>query len=91
MLRSIIAAKYLFIYFLNNFQFVNVILLTTEAVFLYIPSIWIVFTIVFLVCCMLHNKKKITFNFIFSFDREGLLAGAAYVNTFYRVAFEVKF
>jgi hypothetical protein len=40
---------------------------------------------------MLHNKKKITFNFIFSFDREGLLAGAAYVNTFYRVAFEVKF
>ncbi|XP_046464081.1 battenin-like isoform X1 [Daphnia pulex] len=55
------------VWFLAVLQFVNVILLTTEAVFLYIPSIWIVFTIVFW---------------------EGLLAGAAYVNTFYRVAFE---
>ncbi|XP_032793917.2 battenin isoform X3 [Daphnia magna] len=55
------------IWLLALLQFVNVILLTTEAVFLYIPSIWIVFTIVFW---------------------EGLLAGAAYVNTFYRVAHE---
>ncbi|KAI9559599.1 hypothetical protein GHT06_013604 [Daphnia sinensis] len=55
------------IWLLAVLQFVNVILLTTEAVFLYIPSIWIVFTIVFW---------------------EGLLAGAAYVNTFYRVAHE---
>jgi hypothetical protein len=65
MLRSIIAAKYLFIYFLNNFQFVNVILLTTEAVFLYIPSIWIVFTIVFwfVACCIIKKKSLLILYF----------------------------
>ena len=51
------------------FQFVNVILLTCEAVYLYVPSIWIVFGLIMW---------------------EGLLAGAAYVNTFYRVANEVE-
>ena len=50
-------------------QFVNVILLVLEAVYLYIPSIWIVFSLVLW---------------------EGLVAGAAYVNTFYRIANEVK-
>lgn len=55
------------IWLLAFLQFTNVILLTSEAVFLFIPTIWIVFLLVLF---------------------EGLVAGAAYVNTFYRVAHE---
>lgn len=49
-------------------QFLNVIFFTFEAVYLFIPSIWIVFAAVLW---------------------EGLLGGAAYVNTFYRISAEV--
>lgn len=55
------------IWLLAAFQFINLIVLTTEAIYLYIPSVWIVFGFIFW---------------------EGLLAGAAYVNTFYRIAHE---
>lgn len=55
------------IWLLAGFQFINLILLTTEAIYLYLPSVWIVFGLIFW---------------------EGLLAGAAYVNTFYRIAHE---
>jgi len=55
------------IWLLAFFQFVNVLVLSCEAVYLFIPSIWIVFTLVLF---------------------EGFVAGAAYVNTFYRVAQE---
>jgi hypothetical protein len=50
-------------------QFLNVIFFTFEAVYLFIPSIWIVFAAVLW---------------------EGLLGGAAYVNTFYRISAEVS-
>ncbi|RWS31164.1 Battenin-like protein [Leptotrombidium deliense] len=50
-------------------QGVNVILLLTQVMTSFIPSIWIVFTIIFY---------------------EGLLGGAAYVNTFYRISVEVS-
>ena len=46
------------------------LVLSFEAVYLFIPSIWIVFTLVLF---------------------EGFVAGAAYVNTFYQVAREVRF
>ncbi|XP_014211039.1 battenin [Copidosoma floridanum] len=59
---------YLFEYFINQGLMVNVILLTFEAVYYYIPTIWIVFTLVLW---------------------EGLLGGAAYVNTFYRMSKEI--
>ncbi|XP_021930411.1 battenin isoform X2 [Zootermopsis nevadensis] len=51
-------------------QFLNVIFFTFEAVYLFLPSIWIVFAAVLW---------------------EGLLGGAAYVNTFYRISTEVPF
>jgi battenin len=46
-----------------------VIFFTFEAVYLFVPSIWIIFVAVL---------------------REGLLGGAAYVNTFYRMSVEVS-
>jgi hypothetical protein len=46
-----------------------VIFFTFEAVYLFVPSIWIVFAAVLW---------------------EGLLGGAAYVNTFYRISMEVS-
>jgi battenin len=46
-----------------------VIFFTFEAVYLFVPSIWIVFAAVLW---------------------EGLLGGAAYVNTFYRISIEVS-
>ncbi|PNF26521.1 Battenin [Cryptotermes secundus] len=51
-------------------QFLNVIFFTFEAVYLFVPSVWIVFAVVLW---------------------EGLLGGAAYVNTFYRISVEVPF
>ncbi|KAK2718639.1 hypothetical protein QYM36_005845, partial [Artemia franciscana] len=57
------------IWILTIFQFVNLILLSYEAVFLYLPSIWIAFIIVFW---------------------EGLIGGAAYVNTFYKISHELS-
>lgn len=42
---------------------------TTEAVYYYIPSFWIVLVLTLW---------------------EGLLGGAAYVNTFYRISYEVS-
>lgn len=45
------------------------IFFTFEAVYLFVPSIWIVFAAVLW---------------------EGLLGGAAYVNTFYRISTEVS-
>jgi hypothetical protein len=50
-------------------QFLNVIFFTFEAVYLFLPTIWIVFVAVLW---------------------EGLLGGAAYVNTFYRISVEVS-
>ena len=47
----------------------NVIFFTFEAVYLFVPSIWIIFAAVLW---------------------EGLLGGAAYVNTFYRMSVEVS-
>lgn len=47
---------------------VNVVILSLEAVYLYIPTIWIVFGFILW---------------------EGIIAGLAYVNTFYRIAHEV--
>ena len=55
------------IWLLAVLQLANVVLVCTEAIYLYIPSIWIVFTLVLW---------------------EGMIAGAAYVNTFYKVAHE---
>ncbi|XP_058789347.1 battenin [Phymastichus coffea] len=52
------------IWVMSVLQLVNVFLLTFEALYYYIPSIWIVFAIVLW---------------------EGLLGGAAYVNTFYKM------
>ncbi|KAJ8676049.1 hypothetical protein QAD02_011835, partial [Eretmocerus hayati] len=49
-------------------QLINVIILSFEAVFYFIPSIWIIFALVLW---------------------EGLLGGAAYVNTFYRMSKEI--
>jgi battenin len=46
-----------------------VIFFTFEAVYLFIPSIWIIFAAVLW---------------------EGLLGGAAYVNTYYRMSVEVS-
>jgi hypothetical protein len=50
-------------------QFLNVIFFTLEAIYLFVPNIWIVFAAVLW---------------------EGLLGGAAYVNTFYRISVEVS-
>jgi len=58
------------IWLLAVFQFLNVIFFTFEAVYLFVPSIWIIFAAVLW---------------------EGLLGGAAYVNTFYRMSVEVPF
>ena len=35
------------IWLLAAFQFINLIVLTTEAIYLYIPSVWIVFGFIF--------------------------------------------
>lgn len=51
-----------------SFQFINVIILLFEAIFYYIPNIWIVFVLVLW---------------------EGLIGGATYVNTFYRISTEI--
>jgi hypothetical protein len=51
------------------FQFLNVIFFTLEVIYLFIPSIWIIFAAVLW---------------------EGLLGGAAYVNTFYKMSVEVS-
>ncbi|XP_031783320.1 battenin isoform X2 [Nasonia vitripennis] len=56
------------IWLMSVLQLANVVLLTFEAVYWYIPNIWIVFALVLW---------------------EGLLGGAAYVNTFYRMSKEV--
>lgn len=58
------------LWLLAIFQFLNVIFFTFEAVYLFVPSIWIIFAAVLW---------------------EGLLGGAAYVNTFYRMSIEVPF
>lgn len=50
-------------------QFLNVIIFTTEVIFYYIPSFWIILALVFW---------------------EGLLGGAAYVNTFYKISTDVR-
>ncbi|KAF5285716.1 hypothetical protein FQA39_LY16522 [Lamprigera yunnana] len=55
------------IWLMSVFQFVNVILFTTEAIFYYIPNLWIILALTFW---------------------EGLLGGAAYVNTFYKISEE---
>ena len=47
----------------------NVILFTLEAVYLFVPTIWIIFAVILW---------------------EGLLGGAAYVNTYYKMSFEVS-
>lgn len=49
-------------------QFINIFYFAGEAVYLFTPTIWIVFAFVFW---------------------EGLLGGACYVNTFYRMSKEV--
>ncbi|ENN76755.1 hypothetical protein YQE_06596, partial [Dendroctonus ponderosae] len=51
------------------FQAINVIIFTTEAIYYYIPSFYIVVALVLW---------------------EGLLGGSSYVNTYYRIAHEVK-
>jgi hypothetical protein len=51
------------------FQFLNVIFFTFEVIYLFIPTIWIIFAVVLW---------------------EGLLGGAAYVNTFYKMSVEVS-
>ncbi|PSN40420.1 Battenin [Blattella germanica] len=61
---------YLFEYFINQGLFLNVIFFAFEAVYLYLPNIWIVFAAILW---------------------EGLLGGAAYVNTFYRISTEVPY
>ena len=50
-------------------QFLNVIFFAFEAVYLFVPSIWIIFAVVLW---------------------EGLLGGAAYVNTYYKTSIEVS-
>ncbi|CAB0038843.1 unnamed protein product [Trichogramma brassicae] len=56
------------IWIMSVLQFINVVIMTFEAIYYYIPTIWIVFALVLW---------------------EGLLGGAAYVNTFYRMTKEV--
>ncbi|KAK7790899.1 hypothetical protein R5R35_007943 [Gryllus longicercus] len=56
------------IWLMAVFQFLNVIIFTFEAIYFYIPNIWIVFALILW---------------------EGTLGGAAYVNTYYRIANEV--
>ncbi|XP_011501961.1 PREDICTED: battenin [Ceratosolen solmsi marchali] len=56
------------IWIMSVLQLLNVILLTFETIYYYIPNIWIVFGLVLW---------------------EGLLGGAAYVNTFYRMTKEI--
>ena len=51
------------------FQFLNVIFFTFEVIYLFVPTIWIIFAVVLW---------------------EGLLGGAAYVNTFYKMSVEVS-
>ncbi|KAB0801466.1 hypothetical protein PPYR_05821 [Photinus pyralis] len=55
------------IWLMSVFQLINVAFFTTEAIFYYIPSFWIVLALTFW---------------------EGLLGGAAYVNTFYKISNE---
>ncbi|KAG8038990.1 hypothetical protein G9C98_003297 [Cotesia typhae] len=55
---------YLFEYYINQGLLINIVIFTTEAIYFYIPNIWIVLVITFW---------------------EGLLGGAAYVNTFYNM------
>ncbi|KAL6438192.1 hypothetical protein ACFW04_004421 [Cataglyphis niger] len=56
------------IWIMSVLQFINVIILLLEAIFYYIPNIWIVFAIILW---------------------EGLIGGATYVNTFYRISTEI--
>ncbi|RZC35719.1 CLN3 domain containing protein [Asbolus verrucosus] len=49
-------------------QAINVVIFTTEVIFYYCPSFWIIVTLTLW---------------------EGLLGGAAYVNTYYRISYEV--
>ncbi|RZC35953.1 CLN3 domain containing protein [Asbolus verrucosus] len=57
------------IWLMSVFQAINVVIFTTEVIYYYMPSFWIMvaFTL-----------------------WEGLLGGAAYVNTFYRISSEVR-
>ncbi|XP_070150167.1 battenin [Polyergus mexicanus] len=56
------------IWIMSMLQFINVIILLFDAIFYYIPNIWIVFALVLW---------------------EGLIGGATYVNTFYRISTEI--
>lgn len=57
------------LWLLAVFQFLNVIFFTFEVIYLFVPTIWIIFAVVLW---------------------EGLLGGAAYVNTFYKMSVEVS-
>ncbi|XP_049806347.1 battenin isoform X1 [Schistocerca nitens] len=56
------------IWLMSILQLINVVLFTLEAIYWFVPSVWIVFAFVLW---------------------EGLLGGAAYVNTFHRISTEV--
>jgi len=57
------------IWLMSVFQLINVVFFTTEVIFYYVPSFWIILAITLW---------------------EGLLGGAAYVNTFYKISTEVS-
>lgn len=56
------------LWLMTVFQLINVAVILTEVLTFYVPSIWIIFGVVFW---------------------EGLLGGAAYVNTLYRMTKEI--
>ncbi|XP_063929498.1 battenin isoform X2 [Zophobas morio] len=58
-----------YIWVMSVLQAVNVVIFTTEVIYYYMPSFWIIAVLTLW---------------------EGLLGGAAYVNTFYRISTEVK-
>ncbi|XP_971061.2 battenin isoform X1 [Tribolium castaneum] len=57
------------IWVMSVLQAVNVVIFTTEVIYYYMPSFWIILALTLW---------------------EGLLGGAAYVNTFYRISTEVR-
>ncbi|PSN31286.1 hypothetical protein C0J52_22287, partial [Blattella germanica] len=57
------------IWILAVIQFFNMVFFVFEAMYLFVPSIWIILTVILW---------------------EGLLGGATYVNTFYRISMEVS-